>query len=58
MMTLVASTNAAIEKFAVETESAVSEKEAKDFSKSEAEQATARGLYHGRFRLQRDREWR
>ena len=36
-MTLVASTNAAIEKFAAKAESAVSEKEAKDFSKYEAE---------------------
>ena len=57
-MTLVPSTNAAIEKFAAKAESAASEKGAKDFSKSEAEQATARESYHGRFRLQRDRDWR
>ena len=36
-MTLVASTNAAIEKFTAKAESAASEKEAKDFSKYEAE---------------------
>ena len=56
----IASTNAAIKNFSAKAESALSEEEAKDFSKSEAElldvplsEQQLVKLYHSRFRLQR-----